>query len=94
MSEIEARQRNILWPDTLGNSALVDAFLWKGSPDATRVQRIGMALIGLMYSGPGVLFVCIGCFDGGPVLYRVCMFLMALPSLALGGKLLRNVFRH
>jgi hypothetical protein len=51
MEDIHARQRNIVWPDTLRNGRRVDAFLWRGSPDATPVQRIGAWLFGLAYLG-------------------------------------------
>ena len=47
LREIEARQRGTVWPDTLRNGALVDAFLWKGSPKATVIQRIGPGLFEL-----------------------------------------------
>ncbi len=93
-NEIEARQRNILWPDTLRNEGILDAILLKGSPNATLAQRIGMVLIGLMYSAPGILLACLGLFEEGPVLYKVCLFVLGLPFLALGGKIIRNAFRH
>jgi len=46
LSEIEARQRNTVWPDTLRNGALVDAFVWRGSPNATYIQGAGPSLQG------------------------------------------------
>ena len=92
--EIDARQRNILLPDTLRNAALVDAFLWKGSPDATYVQRIGMGLFGLVLLCPGALLVSFGCSRGDPLAFRFLMFLLALPWVAIACKLLRNAFRH
>jgi hypothetical protein len=55
MGEMRARQRNIIWPDTLRNSRSVDVFLWKGSPAPTLVQRIGAWVIGLFYIGIGLL---------------------------------------
>lgn len=94
LSEIEARQRNTVWPDTLKNGALVDAFLWKGSPDATHTQRIGIAFFGLLFLSPAVLLVRFGCFEPGPALLKTLMFLLALPWLVIGGKLLRNALRH
>src|ERR1700682_2054936 len=44
LDDLRARQRNTLWPDTLRNARTVDAFLWKGSPDATPIQRAGSAI--------------------------------------------------
>src|SRR6266851_2554680 len=94
LSEIEARQRNTVWPDTLRNAALVDAFLWKGSPDATPIQRIGIGLFGLLFLCPAILVVHFGCFEPGPALFRMFMFLLALPWVAIGCKLMSNAFRH
>lgn len=47
--DIEARQRNTLWPDTFRNSAIIDAFLWKGDPNAKPVQRIGLIILALFF---------------------------------------------
>ena len=52
-AEIEARQRNIGWPDSVVNGRRVDEFLWKGSPNPTVVQRIGACLFGLAYLAAG-----------------------------------------
>jgi hypothetical protein len=49
MEEIEAKQRNTVWPDTLRNSRSVDEFLWKGSSDAPLVQRAGAWIFGLTF---------------------------------------------
>lgn len=46
-SELEARQRNTVWPDTLRNNLLVDNFLWKGSPMQARFS--GSDLLSLDY---------------------------------------------
>lgn len=94
LGEIEARQRNTVWPDTLRNGALVDAFVWRGSPNATYIQRIGTALFGLLFLCPAVLLMRFGFFEVGPALFRLLMFLLALPWMAIGCKLLRNAFRH
>lgn len=77
MGEIEARQRNTVWPDTLRNGALVDAFVWRGSPNATYIQRIGTALFGLLFLCPAVLLMRFGFFEVGPALFRLLMFLLA-----------------
>jgi hypothetical protein len=45
--EVSRRQRNTLWPDAMVNSSSVDALLWKGSPKATKVQRVGIVVWGL-----------------------------------------------
>jgi len=94
LREIEARQRGTVWPDTLRNGALVDAFLWKGSPKATVIQRIGTGLFGLLFLCPAVPLMRFGFFGDGPAVFRVFMFLLALPWVAISCKLLRNVLRH
>lgn len=57
VEETKAKQRNILWPDALLNSRSVDAFLWKGSPDAPLVQRVGAWIFGItfMLLGAGLI---------------------------------------
>jgi hypothetical protein len=49
IDDIRGKQENILWPDTVRNSRSVDAYLWKGSPSAPLVQRIGAWLFGLCF---------------------------------------------
>lgn len=93
-SDIKARQRNILWPDTLRNGALVDAFAWRGSPNASCIQRIGTALFGLLFLCPAILLMRFGVLEKGPALFRLLMFLLALPWIAIGCKLLRNASWH
>ncbi len=44
LEEVSRRQRNTLWPDAMVNSSSVDALLWKGSPKATKVQRVGIVI--------------------------------------------------
>ena len=54
--EIKASQENVLWPNVVRNSRRSDALLWRGSPDATLVQRIGICLFGLAFFGIGLMF--------------------------------------
>ena len=54
IDESKKRQRNIVFPDTVRNGRTVDAYLWKGNPDAPLVQRIGACLIGLFYMAVGL----------------------------------------
>ena len=48
MDEVNASQRNEVWPDKLRNATAVDKLFWRGSPDAPLVQRVGGWLFGLM----------------------------------------------
>ena len=57
---IRARQRNIVFPDTVRNARSVDAFLWKGSPNPTLVQRIGAWMFGLSFTGVGAALCFLG----------------------------------
>lgn len=49
IEEVSRKQRNIVWPDTMVNGRSVDEYLWKGSPDAPLVQRVGAWLFGLTF---------------------------------------------
>ncbi len=57
IDEIKAKQSNTVWPDTMTNSRGVDEFLWKGSPDAPLVQRIGAWIFGVTFVLLGIGFV-------------------------------------
>ena len=57
IEEIEAKQKNTVWPDTLRNSRSVDAFLWKGDPGAPLVQRMGAWIFGLFFILAGLGWV-------------------------------------
>ncbi len=94
MRELEDRQKNTLWLDTLRNGITLDGFLWKGSPNATLVQRIGLGLFALLWLSPGFALLYFGFSEPAPVWFRVFMFVLALPWIAFGGKLLANAFRH
>jgi hypothetical protein len=54
VDETRARQRNIVFPDTVRNGRLVDAFVWRGSPHPTIVQRIAAWMFGLFFVGSGL----------------------------------------
>ena len=87
MEDIHGRQRNIFWPDTLRNGRAVDAFLWKGSPDATPVQRIGAWLFGLTSLGLGVSLFILARHEGSRLIGAG-----GLAGIFLGLRLCRNGF--
>jgi len=89
IEEIEAKQRNIVFPDTVRNSRNVDAFLWKGSPDAPLVQRLGAWIFGLFFFVCGLCFIDIAQrkHSWEVLIYSILVFL-------LGGKVFRNGFRR
>jgi hypothetical protein len=89
--DVQARQRNTVWPDTLKNGRSVDGFLWKGSPDATPVQRVGSAIFGLAFLAAGFTFVYISVSRGGSGASLFIM-LFGLFWIVIGCKLLANAF--
>jgi hypothetical protein len=46
ISEFEAKQRNLVWPDTMRNCRGVDVLFLKGNPKAPMVQRVGCWVFG------------------------------------------------
>jgi hypothetical protein len=83
------RQKNVVWPGPQANSRLVGRLLWKGSPDATAVQRIGLIIFGLGYLFAGLVLLTYA--NRGRSL-PVAMF--AVPWLLLGARVLHNAFRR
>ena len=90
LEDVERRQRNTLWPDAMVNSSSVDALLWKGSPKATKVQRVGMVVWGLTFLSLGVFFV----FVLAPEQHSPMMAILGLFGLALGTRITFNAFKR
>jgi hypothetical protein len=85
MEDIHAELMSTVRLDRSRESNTGDAFLWKGSPDATFIQRIGLWLFGLYLVGLGAGMIAIGrgedsLLAGG----------MGLAGVFLGLKLCRN----
>ena len=94
LEEARQRQRNVVFPDTVRNARSVDAFLWKGSGNPTRVQRAGAWLFGLTFIGFGaclITFVGAARSDGEWVGAFV-LTSMSVGVIALGIKIFRNGF--
>ena len=94
LEESRQRQRNVVFPDTVRNTRSLDAFLWKGSPNPTRVQRVGARLFGITFIGLGgclITFVDAGRSDGEWVTAFV-LTSMSLGAIALGIRTFRNGF--
>ena len=53
------RAQALVFPDTVRNARSVDAYFWRGSPDAPLVQRIGAWLFGLFFMVLGFSFLWI-----------------------------------
>lgn len=88
--EVEAAQRNIVWPDTMGNGRSMDALLWRGSAEATTVQRIGIGVFGLLFLSLGLFFV----FSLVPELHSALSAVMGVLLSGLGIRVTLNAFRR
>jgi len=87
--ELRVKQENILWPNTVRNGRSVDALIWKGSPEATLVQRIGIWLFGLAFFAVGLEMLSWARRAGSrPLGYFSCLWLL------LGIKVTLNAFRR
>ena len=50
LKETDRDQSPVTWPETaLNPGRAVDAFLWKGDPRATPIQRVGLFIYALMF---------------------------------------------
>ena len=94
IDETQASQRNIVFPDTVRNARNVYAFLWKGSPSPTLVQRMAAWLFGLLFIAMASLFVGLFFQEGDTKSWWPLLFVSALLCF-LGLKIFRNGFpRH
>ena len=88
-ADVEARQKNILWEDARQGGKSVDAFLWRGDPNAKPVQRAGLVVFGFMFLLLSVVFASIPFQkhfeDGWPI-----ELLFALAWLLISLRLFRN----
>ncbi|HWZ29958.1 MAG TPA: hypothetical protein VNX18_01415 [Bryobacteraceae bacterium] len=87
--DIEANQKNILWPDWLMNGRRADELFFKGSPTATTVQRIGVFLLGVAYLVGALAFLNIAREKQSRLLE-----LVAFGFLLLAMKVILNAFRR
>jgi hypothetical protein len=90
LEEVERRQRNTLWPDAMINSSSVDALLWKGSPKATKVQRVGIVIWGLAFLSIGAYFLFVLASEQHSPMAAV----LGLLGLALGTRITLNAFKR
>src|ERR1700735_2289507 len=89
--DVAARQRATLWPDTLRNGATIDAFLWKGDPNAKPIQRAGLVVFAFVFFLISVAMASVPFqkkFEDGFGVF----FFVALLFFLLSVRLLRNAF--
>jgi hypothetical protein len=89
IEDVKASQQNLVWPDAMVNSGSVDELLWRGSPKATKVQRIGIAIWGMGFACVGIALVSLAYEK-----HNLIPALLGLLSLALGARLFRNAFKR
>jgi hypothetical protein len=88
IDEIKDRQSNTLWPDAMKNSSSVDEFLWKGSPDAPLIQRMGAWIFGLTF-----ILLGLGLFDIAYEKHDRVTGVFSLIPFFIGIKIFLNGFR-
>lgn len=99
LKETDGEQSPVTWPETtLNPGRAVDAFLWKGDPKATPIQRAGLVIYALMFLLPFagfvvVMIVMIVKHDFYWVSFLAVLMMGTLSGI-FGFRLLFNVFRH
>ena len=86
---VEAKQRNIDWPDTLRNSSNVDALLWKGSAHLTGIQRAGLWTFGIAF-----IFISTGTVLIAWEQHSAFVLVPAGLCVFIGARLIRNACRR
>jgi len=89
--EVEDSQRATVWPDTIRNGSSIDAFLWRGDPNAMPIQRAGLVVFALAFLLLAIVFATIPFqkkFEEGWVIE----FCLALLLLLVSMRLIRNAF--
>ena len=97
VTDAEARQSNLLFPDLLRNFLQHNYFAWNGSPNNTLVKRIGLVLLSLIpftYSLSVLYTLVPPSADHVPVAEFVVGVIFGLPFTLITARLLRNAFRR
>jgi hypothetical protein len=89
IEEIKAKQRNTVWPGPMINSRGVDAFLWRGDPDAPLVQRMAAWIFGVAFMIAGL--AVLGMTHNKQSWIDIAV---SLVSFLIGGKVFLNGFRR
>ena len=91
IDEIRARQRNIVFPDTVRNERPLFDFFWNGAHDPPMVQRIGARLFGLISVFSGLVIAALSMRSDGEWLGLA----ISLITVGVGIRIFRNGFpRH
>jgi hypothetical protein len=92
IDETRAKQRNIVFPDTVRNARSVDVFLWRGSPNPSLVQRIAAWMFGLGFIGGGIEAFSLAFLSRSSFADVLFMVTMSVLGLFVGIKIFRNGF--
>ena len=90
--ETRARQRNIVFPDTVRNARSADVFLWRGSPNPSLVQRIAAWMIGLGFIGAGIECFWLAIVSRSSFADVLVSVSMSALGVIVGIKIFRNGF--
>jgi hypothetical protein len=85
VEDFNGKQSNTVWPEAMVNSRRVDEFLWKGSPDAPLVQRIGACIFGLVFILAGI-----GWFEVARTKGWIVFGALSIFWFLIGGRLFLN----
>jgi hypothetical protein len=85
--DVQGRQRNTTWPDVVRNAGSVDGLLWKGSPNPTKVQRVGIAIFGLFF-----LVLAVGTAIPAVERHSTVQGVVAVIAFLIGMKVILNAF--
>lgn len=58
VTSLRDKQNNILPPDIIRNDREIDDVLWNGPTSASRIQRVGMFVIGIVLFGMSSVMAC------------------------------------
>lgn len=97
IDESRARQRNIVFPDTVRNGRSVDAFLWNGSPNPPLIQKIVAWMFGLFFlalTALGLFAMVLGAHRGIVFGDRVAWILATLPIAVVCAYVGIRIFRN
>jgi hypothetical protein len=64
IADAKVAQRSTVFPDTLRGGRSVDAFLWRGDPNATTVQRVALIIFAITFLSMSIAFVDIFLKEG------------------------------
>src|ERR1700733_9555823 len=88
IDEVNAKQKNTVFPDTIRNSSGVDAYFLRGDPKAPIAQRVGAWVFGALFLLCGVVFAnfTLKTHSWAVAIYSIVGFLV-------GGRIIASAFR-